>query len=131
MKIIIDLVIDLKKNSSHSYISNLIKEKANNNYCISISEYYESEGTNHTILVNNLIIQLTFYENKSKMIQNFIKFIIKSKLAKIESIYKDDGIIEFFYMSKKYKLNNNFQNNNVNIKFKSLNNYLNFLGSSC
>ena len=125
MRIVIDLVIDLKKNSSSNLTIETIKRIANEYCCNNIFVYYESEGINKTFLANNLVIQISFLHEQFIMLNNFIKLITKNKLAKIDSIYKDDDNIEFFYMSKQYKINNNCKINKLNVKFNSLNSYLN------
>ena len=129
MRIVLDLVIDLKKNSSSNFTTETIKKNANDNNCFSINTYYESEGINKSFLANNLVLQISFQEEQNYEINKFINFIKKNKLAKIDSIYKDDHIIEFFYMSKQYKNNNNYKINKQSIKYNSLNEYLKFLNS--
>ena len=131
MRIVIDLVIDLKKNSSSNSTCDSIKKIANDNLCTSIIIHYESEGINKIFLANNLIMQIDFQEDQYSEINKFINKITKNKLAKIDAIYKDDNYIEFFYMSKQYKINNNFKINKQSIKYNSLNQYLNFLNSFC
>ena len=131
MRIVIDLVIDLKKNSSSNSTCDSIKKIANDNFCTSIIIHYESEGINKIFLANNLIMQIDFQEDQYSEINKFINKITKNKLAKIDAIYKDDNYIEFFYMSKQYKINNNFKINKQSIKYNSLNQYLNFLNSFC
>ena len=76
-------------------------------------------------------MQIDFQEDQYSEINKFINKITKNKLAKIDAIYKDDNYIEFFYMSKQYKINNNFKINKQSIKYNSLNQYLNFLNSFC
>lgn len=120
MGIVIDLLIDLKNTSNSSEIYNNIETLALDNLCKNINVNYESEGINHCIKKNNMIIEIKFiYEiNLAK----FIKNIKNYRLAKIDAIYYEENI-KFLYYSK------NYNNNQSACQFNSIKDVLNYLSN--
>ena len=119
MRIVIDLLINLKKISNSTEIYNKIEQLANINSAININTIYETEGKNHFIEKNNMIIEVIF-ENKNNLYK-FIKNINNHRLAKIDAIYYEDNFIKFIYKSKDYN------NNQLSSQFDSINKVLNYL----
>lgn len=121
MRIVIDLLVDLKKVSNSSEIYNMIEQLAYNNECYNINCIYETEGINHIINKNNMIIEVTF--EKEDNLSKFIKNINSNRLAKIDAIYYQDNLIKFIYKSR------NYNNNQSTSQFDSINKVLNFLSN--
>tara|TARA_Y100000389_G_C17064890_1_gene319123 strand:+ start:156 stop:527 length:372 start_codon:yes stop_codon:yes gene_type:complete len=121
MAIVIDLLIDLKNTSNSTEIFNNIKILAIDNLCKNINVSYESEGINHKILKNDMIIEIKFiYEIN---IAKFIKNIKNCRLAKIDAIYYEEENIKFLYCSK------NYNNNQSTSQYDSIKNVLNYLSN--
>ena len=109
----ISLILDLKNNSNHMSIENLIYDSGNNCNTTSIYNDYELEGINNYIKKNNKIIILEF-DNKI-FLCNFIKFIKHIKEITIEYIYESNIML---YATKKYlnSINNRLHNKQDLIK---------------
>ena len=107
MNYTISLIINLKNNSNHSQLENIIYESGNNCNATNIFDDYELEGINKYIKTNNKIIILEFY-NKSSFC-TFLKFIKTIKQIGIEYIYESNNIL---YATKRYlnSTNNSLQN---------------------
>lgn len=118
MGIVIDLLIDLKNVTNSSEIYNRIELLAIKNLCKNINISYESEGLNHNIKKNDMIIEIKF--NKEINLAKFIKNIKNYQLAKIDAIYYEEDNI-FLYCSK------NYNNNQSTSQYNSVNNVLNYL----
>ena len=101
MSFSISLNINLKNNSEHLAIENMIKDCANNTNVINIYNDFELEGINNYIKKNNIIIILE-YDNINFFCNfiNFMREIIKyNKTIHIEYIYDNNNIL---YATKKY-----------------------------
>tara|TARA_B110001452_G_scaffold175369_2_gene147066 strand:- start:30 stop:431 length:402 start_codon:yes stop_codon:yes gene_type:complete len=105
----ISILINLKNNSNHLNIENLIYDSGISCNSINIYTDFELEGINNYIKKNNKIIILEF-DNTSN-ISDFIKFIKYVSEIIIESIYSDNKIL---YATKKYlnSLNKNLHDKN-------------------
>ena len=128
MEYSISIRIDIKKNSNHIELENLIYDCGYNLNSTNIFNDFDLDGRNKFVKNNNKIIILEFEEENNLL--NFIKFIKKMKKLDIEYIYEKNNII---YADKKY-LNNidydkNFLIDKINInyeldKYKKINNLL-------
>ena len=100
MEYSISIRIDIKKNTNHIELENLIYDCGYNLYAINIFNDFDLDGRNKYIKNNNKVIILEFDEENNLL--NFIKFIKKMKKLDIEYIYEKNNII---YADNKY-LNN-------------------------
>ena len=110
MNFTLSLNLNLKNNSDHLQIENLIQDSAQNTNCYNIYNDYELEGTNKYIKKNNKIYIIE-YDNIDNLIffLTFIKTIIKkNRNLYIEYIYNNNSIL---YASNKYL--NNINENNI------------------
>ena len=109
MNLSISLNQNLKNNTQHLQVENLIYDSANNSKCNIIYNDFELEGENNYIKKNSKIYVIE-YDNLNNFIifLSFIKNIIKNnKHLCIEYIYNNNDIL---YASNKY-LNNRNENN--------------------
>lgn len=128
MEYSISIRIDIKKNSNHIELENLIYDCGYDLNSTNIFNDFDLDGRNKFVKNNNKIIILEFEEEDNLL--NFIKFIKKIKTLDIEYIYEKNNII---YADKKY-LNNIYYDkffliNKINInyeldKYKKINNLL-------
>ena len=93
----ISIVINIKNQSSHYFLENLLYEAAENCNMLSLYNDHEIEGINKHIKKHNSIICIEF-EIQNELI-NFIKFVKTIKQLEIESIYKNNSIL---FASEKY-----------------------------
>jgi len=128
MEYSISIRIDIKKNSNHIELENLIYDCGYNLNSTNIFNDFDLDGRNKFIKNNNKIIILEFEEENNLL--NFIKFIKKMKILDIEYIYEKNNII---YADKKYLNNIDYDKkiliNKINInyeldKYKKINNLL-------
>lgn len=106
---------NLKKNTNHSEVENLIYDIAYNSNCSNIYNDFELDGINNYIKNNNTIYVIE-YENLNNFIifLSLIKNIIKiNKTIYIEYIYNNNDIL---YASNKY-INNRKE---INVTKKDL-----------
>jgi hypothetical protein len=127
----VSLNINLKNNSNHSYIENIIYDSGNNCNATNIYNDFELEGINNYIKKNNKIIILDF-DNKLSLCA-FINFIKNIKGTIIEYIYESNDII---YASRKYlnsidttmynkrDIENRIEKNRLKEEYKDIYNYL-------
>lgn len=93
----ISIVINIKNQSNHFFLENLLYEAAENCNMLSLYNDHEIEGINKHIKKHNSIICIEF-EIQNELI-NFIKFVKTIKQLQIESIYKNNSIL---FASEKY-----------------------------
>ena len=93
----ISIVINIKNQSNHFFLENLLYEAAENCNMLSLYNDHEIEGINKHIKKHKSIICIEF-EIQNELI-NFIKFVKTIKQLQIESIYKNNSIL---FASEKY-----------------------------
>jgi hypothetical protein len=128
MEYSISIRIDIKKNTNHIELENLIYDCGYNLNAINIFNDFDLDGRNKYIKNNNKVIILEFEEENNLL--NFIKFIKKIKKLDIEYIYEKNNII---YADNKYLNNTDYDkkilidkiNKNYMLdKYKKINNLL-------
>ena len=127
MSFSISIIINLKNNTNHLYLENLIHDTAYNCNTTNIYTDFELEGINNYIKKNNKI-KIVEFDNQYDLC-NFITFIKLINELIIETIYNENNII---YCTNKYinGLNNELHdkekikktiNNNINSdKYKEI-----------
>ena len=101
MTYIIEISINIKKNSNISEITNNIILIANDHRMNKFYKEFEFIGKNRQIYRNHCILTIEFEEH-DELVSLFIKKIKKIKTARIECIALDDVIYKLIYASRNY-----------------------------
>ena len=101
MTYIIEISINIKKNSNISEITNNIISIANEHRMNKFYKEFEFIGKNRQIYRNHCILTIEFEEH-DELVSLFIKKIKKIKTTRIECIALDDVIYKLIYASRNY-----------------------------
>ena len=101
MTYIIEISINIKKNSNISEITNNIISIANEHRMNKFYKEFEFIGKNRQIYRNHCILIIEFEEH-DELVSLFIKKIKKIKTTRIECIALDDVIYKLIYASRNY-----------------------------
>lgn len=115
MGLVIEVSINIKRVTDLTGAKIFLSELAYNHNCLFAYFQYESEGKNNFVERNECIqvveFEYPFNESEIKNILKYINKLTKNKSFKIDTIYKDIGIIKKIYSSK------NYENQNMNYDF--------------
>ena len=118
MGYIVEISINVMKETKYSDIERCIEEAARSNECVNIYIISEEDGT-QKIPRYHTVITITFSEEQIDNMIKFIKIIKKQKKGYIECIY-NDLIFKLIYASSYYLKNINKDISNNYKKFINL-----------
>lgn len=120
MGLVIEISIDIKKESQVTENKSFLSELAEKYNCESHYYIYETEGRNSKIERNDCIQVVEFNTPETTLeknnILNFIKKVISNKFTKLDTIYQDNGKINMIYNSLEQKNINKTKDRNKNDK---------------
>ena len=122
MGLVIEISIDIKKESQVTENKSFFSQLAEKYNCESYYYIYETDGIN-SIIERNVCIQVVEFNTPETTLEknnilNFIKKVINNKLTKLDTIYQDNGKINMIYNSFKQKNIN--KTKDINIKTKPI-----------